>query len=241
LLSFLQKNYRHPLALFIKKVFGFLPGNILLYELALTHKSASIYQNKDYSINNERLEFLGDAVLNTIIGEYLFLEYLNENEGFLTNLRSKVVSRHMLNEIAKQIEIQKVVKLHCDVSDNGSLNIYGNALEAIIGAIFMDKGYDFVKKIVLNKIIDPYIDWNTLIQNDTNYKSQIIDWAQKHHFPIEFKCENTSLPNNQHGYLAELYINENVYGKGKGITKKEAEQQASKEALDNIPPNPLNL
>lgn len=231
--SFLNKNYHHPLSIFIKNVFGYLPKSIFLYELALTHKSASLYHNKDFSINNERLEFLGDAVLNTIIGEYLFNEYVNENEGFLTNLRAKIVSRHSLNDLAIKLNLTKVIKQQPDL-DILSSNIPGNALEAFIGAIFLDKGYDFTKKIVLQKIVHPYIDLHDLIENDTNYKGQIIDWAQKHHVPIEFKCEPTTLPNKQQGYTAEILIKGLEWGKGKGITKKEAEQQASKEALGKI-------
>lgn len=229
--SFFKKNRHHPINVFVKNIFGIKPNNVLWYELALTHKSASIYHNKDYSINNERLEFLGDTVLNTIIGEYVFLHYINENEGFLTNLRSKVVSRSMLNEIANQIGIPKIIKHHCDFSDNSSSNIYGNALEAIIGALFIDKGYKVAKKVILKKIITPYINWESLIQHDTNYKGQIIDWAQKHHRSIEFISKNTLMQNNQQGYSTELVIEEKVCGTGEGVTKKEAEQQASKNAL----------
>lgn len=231
--SFLNKNYHHPLSIFIKNVFGYIPKNIFLYELALTHKSASMYHNKDFSINNERLEFLGDAVLNTIIGEYLFNEYVNENEGFLTNLRAKIVSRHSLNDVAIKLNLTKVIKQQHDF-DILSSNIPGNALEAFIGAIFLDKGYNFTKKIILQKIVHPYIDLHNLIENDTNYKGQIIDWAQKQHVSIEFKCEPTVLENKQQGYLAEILIKGQEWGKGKGNTKKEAEQQASKEALGKI-------
>lgn len=233
--SFFKKNYHHPLSKFIKNVFGFIPKNIFYYELALTHKSASIYYNKDFSINNERLEFLGDAVLNTIIGEYLFHEYINENEGFLTNLRSKIVSRHSLNNIAIKLQLTNVIKQQPDLDILAS-NIPGNALEAMIGAIFIDKGYDFTKKIVLAKIILPYVDWQDLIENDTNFKGKIIDWAQKHHVSIEFKCESTYINDKQQGYIAEVWIKNKMVGTGKGITKKEAEQQAAKEALGNILP-----
>jgi len=235
LFSFFKKNYHHPLSKFIKNVFGFIPKNIFYYELALTHKSASIYYNKDFSINNERLEFLGDAVLNTIIGEYLFHEYINENEGFLTNLRSKIVSRHSLNNIAIKLQLTNVIKQQPDLDILAS-NIPGNALEAMIGAIFIDKGYDFTKKIVLAKIILPYVDWQDLIENDTNFKGKIIDWAQKHHVSIEFKSESTYINDKQQGYIAEVWIKNKMVSTGKGITKKEAEQQAAKEALGNILP-----
>lgn len=228
-----NKNYYHPLSIFIRNVFGFMPKNIFYYELALTHKSVSLYHLKKTSINNERLEFLGDAVLNTVIGEYLFHEYVNENEGFLTNIRSKIVSRHSLNDIAIKLQLTKVIKQQSDIDILAS-NIPGNALEAIIGAIFIDKGYDFTKKIILTKIINPHINWHDLIENDTNYKGKIIDWAQKHHLIIEFKCEPITLNEKQQGYLAEVWFKEKVVGKGRGITKKEAEQRAAKEALENL-------
>ena len=231
--SFFNKNYHHPLSIFIKNVFGYIPKNIFYYELALTHKSASIYHNKNYSINNERLEFLGDAILNAVIGEYLFNEYINENEGFLTNLRSKIVSRYSLNEIAIKLQLNKVIKQQADIDILAS-NIPGNALEAMVGAIFIDKGYDFKKKIIIKKIIHPYVNWQDLIENDTNYKGKIIDWAQKHHINIEFKSELTQINEKQQGYLAEVWIKNKLAGKGKGITKKEAEQLAAKEALKNI-------
>lgn len=231
--SFLNKNYHHPLSIFIKNIFGYVPKNIFYYELALTHKSASIYHNKDYSINNERLEFLGDAILNAVISEYLFHEYINQNEGFLTNLRSKIVSRHTLNEIAIKLQLDKFIKQQADI-DIFTSNIPGNALEAMIGAIFIDKGYKFTKKIILTKIIHPYVNWQEIIENDTNYKGKIIDWAQKKHINIEFKSKPTQINEKQQGYLAELWIGNKLVGKGKGITKKEAEQLAAKEALKNI-------
>jgi len=234
LFQFFKKNY-HPVSLFIKNVFGFIPKNIFYYELALTHKSASIYHNKNYSINNERLEFLGDAVLNTIIGEYLFHKFINENEGFLTNLRSKIVNRHSLNEIALKLQIIKMIKQQHDL-DVMTSNIPGNALEAIIGAIFVDKGYKFTKQVVLNKIILPYVDWNDLIENETNFKGKILDWCQKNHLTIEFKCEPISTNKKLQGYQAEVFINHRLAGKGQGLTKKEAEQQAAKDAIDKLSP-----
>ncbi|MGQ9846795.1 MAG: ribonuclease III [Bacteroidales bacterium] len=233
MISFFNKNYHHPLSIFIKNAFGYIPKNIFYYELALTHKSASIYHNKNYSINNERLEFLGDAILNAVIGEYLFNKYTSENEGFLSRLRSKIVSRHSLNEIAIKLQLDKVIKQQTDIDILAS-NIPGNALEAIVGAIFIDKGYDFTKKIIMEKIINPYINWQDLIENDTNYKGKLIDWVQKHHMNIEFKCNLTSINEKQQVYIAEVWIKNRIVGKGMGINKKEAEQQAAKEALNNL-------
>ncbi|MCX7861722.1 MAG: ribonuclease III [Bacteroidales bacterium] len=229
--SFFKK--KHPIAEFLINVFGFYPKNIYLFELAFIHKSASLYHNKNFSLNNERLEFLGDAVLNIIVGEYLYYEFPNENEGFLTNLRSKIVNRNTLNEIAYHLNIQQCMVTQQEHSHLNS-KIYGNTLEALIGAIFIDQGYNKAHKIVLEKIILPHIDIPSLILNDTNYKGQILDWIQKKHYQLEFKNYETILQNNQQGYISELYINKQLYGTGKGISKKNAEQEASKQALIKI-------
>lgn len=229
---FFRKKNKNPLYKFIVNTFGFNPKNISLYEIALIHRSASLYSNKNFSINNERLEFLGDAILNAVIGEYLFHKYVNENEGFLSNLRSRVVNRHTLNTIAIQLHIPEYVKQNID--NNGYTNIYGNTLEALIGAMFIDRGYEHTKKIVLSKIIQPYIDWEDLINNDTNYKGKIIDWVQKHHLEIEFKTHPIRDKENNYLFESEVLINSITYGRGKGNSKKEAEQCAAKEALLHI-------
>ncbi len=231
--SLFSRKKRHPLSVFLYHTFGFYPHHLELYELAFVHKSASLYYNKDFSLNNERLEFLGDAVLNMIVGEYLYYEFPNENEGFLTNLRSKIVNRSMLNEIAFQLKIPKHIKQQNEANTVVS-NIYGNALEALIGAIFLDKGYQQTKSIVLNKILLPYIDLQFVINNETNYKGQIIDWAQKKHYFIEFVDKEITLNRSQPGFLCELFINKQLYGTGKGSSKKNAEQEASKDALQKL-------
>ncbi len=231
--SFFSRKKRHPLSVFIYNLFKFYPNQLYLYELAFTHKSASVHYTKDFSINNERLEFLGDSVLNTIISEYLYEEFPNEQEGFLTNLRSKMVSRYTLNEIASHMQIDKRIKHHYD-KRNSTTNIYGNALEALIGAIFLDKGYEITKKVIIQNIVIPYIDIQFLIENDTNYKGQLIDWAQKHHYTIEFINSEILLPNKQHGFCCDVYINNEKKGSGKGLSKKNAEQEAAKQALQKI-------
>lgn len=142
--SLFSRKKRHPISVFLYNTFGFYPYHLELYELAFVHKSASLYYTKDFSLNNERLEFLGDAVLNMVVGEYLYYEFPNENEGFLTNLRSKIVNRNTLNEIAFQLKIQKRIKQQNETNAAIS-NIYGNALEALIGAIFLDQGYQQTK------------------------------------------------------------------------------------------------
>jgi ribonuclease-3 len=204
-----------------------------LYEIALTHTSALSLSSKKFSISNERLEFLGDSVFNTIVSEYLYSNFPNENEGFLTNLRSKIVNRQILNEIAVSININKFLKYKINGNLSNS-NIYGNALEAIIGAMFLDKGYEFTKNIIVNKILKQNIDLEYLIKNETNYKGEIIDFAQKFHYSIEFKDREVYLNDGKKGYRSELYLNNKLLGSGKGVSKKIAQQLAAKEALTNL-------
>ncbi len=231
--KFFTKQKRHTLSTYVYSKFKFYPKNIYLFELAFTHKSASIHYPKDFSVNNERLEFLGDSVLNLVVGEYLYYEFPNENEGFLTNLRSNIVSRSSLNEIAKLLEISKHIKRQNE-KDTSNSSVYGNALEALIGAIFLDQGFEKTRKIIIEKIILPNVDIIYLIENNTNYKSQIIDWAQKNYYSIEFVNKKNQLSKNQQEFWSEIYINKEFVGAGKGISKKSAEQDAAKSALENI-------
>jgi len=204
------------------------------YELSLTHSSASYYYSKTFSINNERLEFLGDSVLNTVISEYLFIQYPCENEGFLTEMRSKLVKRTFLNEVALKFNFQELVFSNSIKTVNNT-NVLGNALEAFIGAVYLDRGYLFSKKFIINKIIIPYANIKELEKTDTNYKGQIIDWAQKKHLRIEFRT--TQIVSDKKGYNkynSEVLINKQSEGCGLADSKKEAEQIAAYNALQKL-------
>lgn len=216
---------------FILKTTKFPPNNIEIYELAFVHKSASIYHGKGFSVNNERLEFLGDSILDAIVADYLFEKYPNENEGFLTSLRSRIVNRQSLNEIAAKINLDKHIIAQVDKSGL-SPSLLGNALEALIGAVFIDKGYKKTKLFIINQLIKPHTNLKKLCETDTNFKGQVIDWTQKQKKEIEFICnEEVSTTKSGKLFIAKLFIDGQEISSGKAECKKDAEQQASKIAL----------
>jgi ribonuclease III len=215
----------------LRKIIGFYPSNIAIYEIAFLHRSASIKGKNGIFINNERLEYLGDAVLDAVIAEYLFFRFPDADEGFLTQMRSKIVKREFLNELAIELGLDKYVVSHLK-SENKNKNIYGDALEAFIGAVFIDKGYEKSKRFLLFNVINKYIDINKLTQIDTNYKSQLIEWAQKFKKEISFETDiDVRHPNL---FISYVLIDREVVSSGMGPSKKEAEQGAAKLALNNV-------
>jgi len=197
----------------LKRIIGFVPGNCEPYQLALVHKSISFSIFKNVSINNERLEYLGDAVLDTIIAEYLFKKYPDKDEGFLTQMRSKIVNRENLNHIAIKLGISNIIKTKLNGDNHKS--IYGDALEALIGALYLDKGFNRTKKIVLERIIQNHININKLQDTENDFKSRIIEWGQKNKKDISFANfeefnENTTV------FISHLIIVDEIIGRGKG-------------------------
>ncbi len=225
----------------IRYTFGIRPRNLELYRIALTHKSASTVIARGKKVNNERLEYLGDAVLDAIVADYLFNTFPNQTEGFLTKIRSRIVSRQGLNAIALAIGVNKLMLCHTN-NTLAQKHIYGDALEALVGAIYLDLGFkeasDWVKKQLFNK----HIDLNEVLATETDYKSRMIEWGQKHKSTILFECieigQNCEkLPL----FEAKLSINGKLMGTGLGHSKKEAEQNASLVAIErsdiNFNPN----
>lgn len=218
--------YKH-----LKSIFGISPNNVAIYKLAIIHKSASILLPRGKRINNERLEYLGDAILDAIVADYLFSEYPNQNEGFLTKMRSKIVSRTSLNQLALDMGIDKLI-----VSQSGNGNtqkyIYGNALEALIGAMFIDKGYQSTSNSVVTYILEKYIDLDNLQTLESDFKSRIFEWAQKSRVALQFQNQE-STPNSNYSphFISTISINDKLIGEGHGSSKKEAEQNAAMEAL----------
>jgi ribonuclease III len=226
---------RNRLSDFIYNLTGFSNFNFELFELALTHRSASVYHGKGFSVNNERLEFLGDSILDAVISDFLYEKYPNENEGFLTGIRSRIVNRQSLNEIAQLIGLNNFIISNIKTQAL-PVSLMGNALEALIGAIFIDKGYYKTRCFIIEKLIEPHIDFETLCNVDSNFKGRIIDWAQKNKKEIKFSGTEDFNINKKpnHTYKVTVFIQNEEYGTGTADSKKEAEQIAAENALNKI-------
>ena len=210
----------------VDDMFGFIAHNIELYKLALIHKSASGVLENGQQINNERLEFLGDAVLEAVTSDYLFIEFPDKNEGFLTQLRSKMVSRQSLNGVAKRIGLDEHV-ITGSSHNTSQKHIHGDAFEAMIGAIYLDQGYNFVNRLLINKVFVDYIKLDSLLESETDFKSRLIEWCQKNHHTIEFSTANDKTYSTAHPFFySKVLIDGMEVGYGAGESKKEAEQRA---------------
>lgn len=224
----------------LKEIFDISPRNLDLYKLAVVHKSASLLLPRGKRVNNERLEYLGDAVLDAIVADYLFSQFPNQKEGFLTKMRSKIVSRTSLNQLAIDMGLDKLIVSQPN-SQNPQKNIYGNGLEALIGAMFLDRGFHFTSKCVVNSILEKYIDLDNLQITENDYKSRIFEWAQKNKLTLQF--QNKENPANEMynpHFIATITLNDQLLGEGHGSSKKEAEQNAAMEALITTDDIPLN-
>lgn len=211
----------------ISSLLDLKPRNIEVYKLALIHRSASVALPDGTMANNERLEFLGDAVLEAIVSDFLFLEFTDQTEGFLTQIRSRIVSRSSLDEVAHRIGLDD----HIIANFNGAYSnkhLCGNALEALIGAIYLDKGYDFTKKYVIEGILRKYVDFEDLILTDSDSKSRLIEWCQKSKREIRFQTIHDEESTMQRPvFVSGIIIDGISMGRGKGASKKEAEQMAA--------------
>ena len=212
----------------IKNIFGFYPENVSLYKLAFLHKSVAVEQN-GHKVSNERMEYLGDAVLSSIVADYLFKKFPYKEEGFLTEMRSKLVSREQLNKLSRRIGLDKFIQSNQD-SKSFYRSMEGDAFEAFIGAIYMDKGYNFTRKIVINRIINVYFDIDELEKLEVNFKSKIIEWSQKERKTVEFIMVTENGVGSSKQYIVEVRINQNLYGTGQDFSIKGAEKIAAEKA-----------
>jgi len=233
--NFFNRKQKHHLSgeeldikSFITKTLGYRPRNVSYFMEALTHKS---YQNaKNPILPNERLEFLGDSVLDAIVAEYLFLKYPEHEEGSLTQIKSKIVNRKTLSEIGESMGIRN----HLRYNKGRAINIQGlegNCLEAIIGAVYLDGGYEVTKACVISRIFRNHLDLNKLMEEEIDFKSRLFIWCQKKHLALEFEVTRENCTNGIWEYEIKVNVNNISYGKGKGSSKKQAEQLASKETL----------
>ena len=216
------------------KILGFFPRNIRFYEQALLHKSTSIRSEKGRPLNNERLEFLGDAILDAIVGDIVYKHFEGRREGFLTNTRSKIVQRETLNKLAVEIGLDKLVKYSTRSSSHNSY-MYGNAFEAFIGAIYLDQGYERCKQFMEKKILKNYIDLDKMSRKEVNFKSKLIEWSQKTKMEVSFELIEQFLDQDYNPmFHTEVRIESLSAGTGTGYSKKESQQNAAQMALKKI-------
>lgn len=211
-------------------ILGFYPTNPLLYEQAFTHKSIANEDQTSERPSNERLEFLGDAILGAIVAEYFFVKYPFEDEGFLTKVRSRLVNRNFLNQLSIDIGLDTFIET--SASTNRSRSIFGDAFEALIGAIYLDKGYENCKKFVVEKVIREYVDIESLIHTETNFKSKLIEWSQSEKKAYEFQTNGIEKDNIIY-FKSELLIKGEVVSIGEGNSKKNAEQEAARKFFES--------
>lgn len=219
----------------LDRIFGIVPDNVELYKLALVHRSASVGVGDGRTVNNERLEFLGDAVIETVVSELLFIEYPEANEGFLSKLRSRMVSRDTLNRVALDLGLDAMIIAHPSSLATSRNNIYGDAFEAMIGALYLDQGYETANRVLIENIFAEYVDIEALEQTEKDFKSRVIEWGQKHHRRVEFRSRECA----DHAELmphfeTELLIDGVRTGYGDARSKKEAEQLAAHEAYGRL-------
>jgi len=235
-LSFLKKSSSQTsgkeLHRSIKNIFGFQPGNLHLYRLAFRHKSA----NKDVNgikINNERLEYLGDAILGSIIAEFLFKKFPYKGEGFLTEMRSKIVCRANLDKLSRKLGIDRLIESSAD-SKSTAKSIRGDAFEAFIGALYLDKGYNYTRKIIIKRIVNIHIDIDALEYLDTNFKSKLIEWAQKEKKEVNFVVISEKGERNKHQYEVEVLVDNEPISRGIDFSIKGAEKIAAEKACNEL-------
>ncbi len=228
------KKEDRELLKFLRNILGCKPKNISIYKLSLIHKSCSITDNKGNKLNNERLEYLGDTVLSTIVGDYLFKKYPLKGEGFLTEMRSKIVSRASLNKLSVKIGLSKLIEYN-KTSHSGSFSsVNGDAFEALVGALYLDRGYKFTQKVLTKKILSIHLDIDELENTTWNYKSKIIDWCQKNKKKISFEVVESSVVNHRMHYVVQILIDEQPQEKAEDYSIKAAEQLAAEKTLKKI-------
>lgn len=218
----LPDNSKHKI---LKSILGFRPLNISLYEQAFTHSSVAGQDKSDSEESNERLEFLGDAILGAVVAEYFFLSFPEKNEGELTKLRSKLVSRSFLNKLSLDMGLNTFLETSADTTRSKS--IFGDAFEALIGAIYLDKGYKSCKKFIIEKVIKDYVELDKLIEEDEDFKSKLVEYTQKQ--KIDFHFDNQKgTKGSQIIYKSILFLNGKEVANGSGPSKKRAEQMAAR-------------
>ncbi|MBY0434757.1 MAG: ribonuclease III [Cyclobacteriaceae bacterium] len=227
-----SKKEEQKLTAAIRNITGFTPSNLALYKLAGGGTSRAKETN-GFRESNERLEYLGDAVLGAAVADYLFKKYPFKDEGFLTEIRSRMVNRDSLNQLARKLGINHIVLFD---QKNIQLQqvVLGNTLEAIIGAVYLDKGYLRCKKFVIDKLIQPHFDLEVVVQTNTNHKSRVIEWTQRQNKSVRFETIEVKKHKNQKEFAVQIFIDDEPQGTGYGYTKKKAEQDAAMKTCEKL-------
>ncbi|WP_194851776.1 ribonuclease III [Nonlabens antarcticus] len=214
----------------IKRITGFSPKDMLLYQTAFTHKSMGLKGDDGNVLSYERLEFLGDAILGAVIAEYIYNEVPSGDEGYLTKMRSKIVSREHLNELGQDFGLISFAQTQVPKKHFGN-NIHGNLFEALIGAVYLDKGYKTCKRFICKKVVAPYVDIEILNGKVISYKSLLIEWCQKNKNSFDFHVYEDTGHNEVRHFAVKLSIDKRVIAKARATSKKKAEEKASKRAF----------
>lgn len=215
----------------IKMIVGNKPFNLKPYKIATQHTSVAKSVIEGVKESNERLEYLGDAVLGLVVANYIFKKYPFKDEGFLTEIRSRIVSRDSLNAVARKIGVNDIIKFdNRRKTPNSHKSIYGNTLEALIGAVYVDQGFKKCQKFIVKKLLLPHYDIEELINTTKNYKSKLIEWSQKSGKTASFELLETKDKTHFKEFIIQVLINDGAVSKGHGLSKKKAEQDAAREA-----------
>ena len=220
------------------EILGFYPRKIEYYKLALMHKSVAKRNAKGKPLNNERLEFLGDAILDAVVGDIVYRHFEGKREGFLTNTRSKLVQRDTLNKLAQEMGINQLI-LSSGHSNSHNSYMGGNAFEALVGAVYLDRGYDYCMRFMQRRILSRLINIDKVAYKEVNFKSKLIEWSQKNKVRLDFKQISQTKENNGSPVFVYKTVIEGLDGcQGKGYSKKESQQLASKETLQRLRKEP---
>ncbi len=227
-----SKKEERKLITAIQTITGFSPSNLSLYKLAILHTSRAKESN-GYRESNERLEYLGDAILGAAVADYLFKKYPFKDEGFLTEIRSRIVNRDSLNLLARKMGVNHIVLFD---QKNAQLQrvVLGNTLEAIVGAVYLDKGYLRCKKFVIEKLVQPHFDLEVVVQTNLNYKSKLIEWTQRNGKSVRFDLIDIKKERNQKEFAIQVFVADEPMGMGYGFTKKRAEQDAAQKSCQQL-------
>nr|WP_082893393.1 ribonuclease III [Rufibacter quisquiliarum] len=216
-----------------------VPDNLHLYQLAFTHTSFVRQNLKGNQETNERLEFLGDAILGSVIAEYLFKKYPYKDEGFLTEIRSRMVNRESLNSLAVKVGLTALIKVDSFSGVTRHKFINGNALEALVGAVYLDKGYENTKRFILKKLVKPHFDLHQLTTTTSNFKSKLIEWAQGQNRSIRFEIVGQKQSGSTTEFTAAVVVDNDIIASGSGLSKKKAEQAAAEKSIAALQANGL--